>query len=194
MKTNISKEEFENRATAYALGALSLHEARAFEDAFSSFDEEELAELKELDETAALLAFDSISVAPPPSVKEKLFKRINEETKDPATPPPMLIIRSEEGEWVECGDGILVKQLFVDPYKKTATTLMQMKPGASFPKHRHSGVEECYLLEGDITMDGKQYAKGDYLCALPDTIHEPLSTVGGALLLLIAPEHYEVIT
>ena len=192
MKPNISKEEFENRATAYALGALSFYEARAFEDALSSFSEEELAELKELDETAALLAFDSISVAPPPSVKEKLFERINEETKDSVS-PKIVTIRSDEGKWIECGGGIRVKQLFADPFKKTVTTLMQMEAGSSLPKHKHIGVEECYLLEGDITMDGQHYTKGDYLCALPDSIHEPLSTVGGALLLLIAPEQYEVV-
>jgi anti-sigma factor ChrR (cupin superfamily) len=191
MKTNVSKEEFENRATAYALGALSVHEARAFEDMLSSFDEEEFAGLKELDDVAALLAFDSISVAPPSSVKEKLFERINQETKEPVS-VDVVTVRADEGEWIESGDGISVKQLFVDPFKKTVTILMRLQPGAIIPGHKHTGIEECYLVEGDITIRDEHYKTGDYLCAMPDTFHEPLSTVGGALLLLIAPANYQL--
>jgi hypothetical protein len=33
---------------------------------------------------------------------------------------------------------------------------------------------------------------GDYLCAQPGTIHEQLTSEQGALLLIVAPESYEV--
>ena len=32
---------------------------------------------------------------------------------------------------------------------------------------------------------------GDFNCSLPGSVHEQLKTDGGALLLLVSPQHYE---
>jgi len=196
MNTKLNREEFENKVTAYALGSLGLHEARVFEELISSFDEGEINDLNELEQTVTALAFNSSPAAPPLSIKEKLFERINEENnnEEPSTQmPPMLKIRADEGKWFDYEVGIKVKPLFVDPSTKTMTTLMKMSPGSELPKHRHIGVEQCYVIEGEMIVGGIQYVAGDFFCAMPGTIHETVRSDIGGLILIVAPDHYETI-
>lgn len=111
-----------------------------------------------------------------------------------ASPPGMLTVRADEGEWVETGDeGVTLKLLFADAEHKTFTTLLRMSPGSRLPRHRHTGTEQCLVLEGDLRAGELRASAGDYICALPGSVHEELSTERGALLLLISPERYEVI-
>ena len=65
--------------------------------------------------------------------------------------------------------------------------LLKMLPGASLPQHHHDGVEQCYVLEGDFRVGGETYGAGDFQCALPGSTHQPIHTVGGALVLIVAP-------
>ncbi len=197
MGTNLNREEFENKATAYALGSINLHEARAFEELFFSFDENEIKELEELGTTVTALAYNTPSAVPSPSVKEKLFANINEETNNNAPKstqtPPMFKIRADEGEWLDYEPGIKVKPLFVDPSTKTMTTLMKMSPASALPRHRHIGVEQCYVIEGEMIVGDVRYTTGDFFCAMPDTIHECVRSDIGGLILIVSPDHYEVV-
>ena len=107
--------------------------------------------------------------------------------------PALLTIRAGEGEWEPTEDeGVLVKQLFGDPATGLHTFLVRMSPGARIPRHKHTGVEQCFILEGDLRSGGAVNFSGDYLCAQPGTIHEQLTSEQGALLLIVAPESYEV--
>lgn len=111
-----------------------------------------------------------------------------------AVPPGMLIVRAGEGEWRETGDaGVFLKVLFVDRDTGMYTTLLRMSPGARMQPHRHTGTEQCLVLEGDIRAGDAHASAGDYICALPGSIHEELTTDTGALLLLVSPETYEVL-
>lgn len=62
-------------AAAYALGALSPEEARAFE-AHLAASPEARRELAELRETAALLGLDAEAGAPPPELRERVLRAI----------------------------------------------------------------------------------------------------------------------
>ena len=110
----------------------------------------------------------------------------------PRMPPGMLVIRAGEGEWRETADaGIFLKVLFADTAKGTYTTLVRMSPGSRMQPHRHTGTEQCLVLEGDVRAGDLSASAGDYICALPGSVHEELTTDRGALLLLVSPESYE---
>ena len=103
-----------------------------------------------------------------------------------------LVVRSGEGEWLPTEDaGVAYKLLFADPGRGTVTTLVRMRPGSRIRSHRHLGVEQCLVLEGDVSSGAVRMTAGDFNCSLPGTVHEELVTDKGALLLLVSPERYE---
>jgi quercetin dioxygenase-like cupin family protein len=62
--------------------------------------------------------------------------------------------------------------------------LVRMAPGTSFPAHVHNGPEECFVLQGDLTIGPATMATGDYQYAPPGSSHPVQSTRGGCVLLL----------
>ena len=211
MKHTVLEDEFGELAAMYALGALGYDEARSFEEHLAEGCELCAAELKEFDAVVPYLALAAPEATPAPAVREKLIARVSEEARieeraqtstqedSPApaqTPSPhdFLIIRAHEGEWIETSDrGVFVKMLFADPKNATFTTLVRLEPGARVPMHRHRGAEQCLVLEGDLRSGGNVLNAGDYNCALQGTVHQELTTEQGALLLIVAPESYEVL-
>lgn len=192
-----SDEEMTERASLYALGALSLWEARAFEEHLSEGCGHCAAELQGFEETTLALALAAPEVSPSASVRQKLLSLVAEEgthqRSQAAAPSPLMTLRADEGEWHEAGKGIKVKQLFADPQSGMVTTLVRMPPGTRIPLHSHSGIEQCYVIEGDFHADNQSLGAGDFHCAQPGSVHEPVYTVNGALLLIIAPEGYHVL-
>jgi anti-sigma factor ChrR (cupin superfamily) len=197
MNENLTREEFEDKASAYALGALSLHEIRVFEDLISSFDEGELKDLDELERTVAALAFLAEPVAPSPSVKDKLLAQINSQTTNKKSDLSKVLqtvtVRADEGDWIDFEPGIQIKPLFNDQFNKTVTTLMRMQPGSSLPEHKHIGVEQCYVISGEMIVGETHYVAGDFFVAMPDTIHKTVTSEIGGLILIVSPDHYEVV-
>jgi anti-sigma factor ChrR (cupin superfamily) len=105
-----------------------------------------------------------------------------------------LVVRAGEGEWRATADpGVSFKLLFVDRERSTVTTLVRMEPGARIRAHRHLGLEQCLVLEGDVRSGVVRMTTGDFNCSLPGSVHDELHTDGGALLLIVAPERYETL-
>ncbi|MBD0325518.1 MAG: cupin domain-containing protein [Pyrinomonadaceae bacterium] len=198
---SVAEEETEERAALYALGALSQHEARAFEEHLAEGCEACEAIYREFENTVGALAFAAPEASPSPIVREKLSALLAEETKEEhsdsrlpqSVPAQFLTLRNEEGEWQKVADGILAKQLFVDPKARTVTSLFRMMPGTRIPTHRHQGVEQCYIIEGDFHADDEALGPGDFHCALAGSTHKPVYTIGGALILIVATEGHEVV-
>lgn len=194
-----SDEEMTERASLYALGALSMWEARAFEEHLAEGCDDCAAELQSFEEVTCALGLEADEANPPARVREKLLSLVSEEVPTPATtlravPPAQLItLRADEGEWYEVGKGIMVKQLFFDPQSGMVTSLFKMQPGTRIPLHRHKGIEQCYVVEGDFHADNQRLGAGDFHVAPAGSTHEPVYTVGGALLLIVAPQDYDVL-
>jgi anti-sigma factor ChrR (cupin superfamily) len=102
-------------------------------------------------------------------------------------------IFASEGEWQEVQEGVLLKKLYSDRLTGIATSLVRMLPGTSLPVHRHVGVEQFLVIEGDCNVAGQKLGPGDYHRAEAGSIHDTTYTVDGTLFLLIAPERYEVL-
>jgi predicted ChrR family anti-sigma factor len=195
-------EECTERAALYTLGALSQHEARAFEEHLSEGCEACAAEREAFDGVVSSLAFGVREVDPPTEIREKLMARLGEETRatsssDASSRPNVLqdfaTLRADEGEWIKMSRNIFFKQLYVDRESGMVTTLVKMLPGTRIPMHRHLGVEQCYVIEGDFHADNQTLGPGDFHLASAGSIHEPVYTETGALLLIIAPKGYEVL-
>lgn len=104
------------------------------------------------------------------------------------------IARSEGMHW-QASDvpGCQKKILFVDEQQKSVTLIVRMPAGTHFPAHRHGGVEEVFILQGDLVVEGQPMKPGDYCRAEPATTHRESFTESGCVFLLKASQHDEIL-
>jgi anti-sigma factor ChrR (cupin superfamily) len=185
-------------AVLYALGALSQHEARSFEEHLESCETCK-AELESFEITVRALAFSAPYEEPPARARAELLARMPASAPGPTVEPrktddegQLISIRASEGEWRELAEGVLSKKLHVDPVTGTATSLVRMLPGAVLPVHHHKGAEQFFVIEGDCQVAGQSLTSGDYHRAEAGSTHGTTTTVKGALFLLIAPERNDI--
>ena len=199
-------EEAAGRAALYALGALEGDEAREFEEHLTAGCEACAAELRDFETVAGDLGLAALEAEPPASARARLLALISEDGGAPGDettrgdgpnlskdiPPGFLVVRADEGRWRPTDDaGVSFKLLFADRERGTITTLVRMESGSRIRSHRHLGVEQCLVLEGDVRSGHVGMKAGDFNCSMPGSVHEELVSDGGALLLLVSPEHYE---
>lgn len=187
-------------AALYALGALSQLEARSFEEHLEAGCSECDAELESFANTVAVLGFSAPDQQPPERVRSALLARMathrSEEIESAVKTSAscdLVSVRASDGEWHEVQKGVSLKRLYVDTNTGIATSLVRMLPGTALPMHRHLGVEQVFVIEGDCNIAGHGLVAGDYHRADAGTTHETTYTVDGTLFLLIAPEGYEVL-
>lgn len=203
-------EELQELAALYALGALDAEETGVFERHLQEGCETCAAELRDYEAVAVEL---SPEAEPPASARGRLLARVEDISRgetgeeggdDDAAgarrpsqfmgPSESLVVRQREGKWFKTGDrGVFVKLLFVDKERDTVTTLVRLEAGARISSHRHLGVEQCLVLEGEVRSGGLLLHAGDFNCAMRGSVHHEISTERGALLLLVSPESYETL-
>jgi anti-sigma factor ChrR (cupin superfamily) len=188
-------EEAAGRAALYALGALEGDEAREFEEHLAAGCAACEAELREFETVAGDLGLAAREAEPPAGVRARLLALVSEDKggeSGAGVAPGFLVVRAGEGRWRPTDDaGVSFKLLFSDRERGTVTTLVRMEPGSRIRSHRHLGVEQCLVLEGDVRSGSIGMKAGDFNCSLPGSVHEELVSDGGALLLIVSPEHYE---
>jgi anti-sigma factor ChrR (cupin superfamily) len=55
-----------------------------------------------------------------------------------------------------------VKLLATDRVQHRVSMLVRLSPGTDYPPHRHEGVEELYMLDGELIVDDQRFYPGDY--------------------------------
>ncbi|NJK68370.1 MAG: cupin-like domain-containing protein [Microcoleus sp. CSU_2_2] len=190
-------EEFNILAALQALDTIDESESHALEEKLKESPELQ-SELNAFEATIAAIAYTSPPIPVAPDLKNRLFQRIAELDRTPteevnsepvAEPsfninPPSLIRRSHDVKWKPFRvPGISIGRLFTDKEKREITCLMRLEPGIEFPLHRHAGVEEIFMLEGDLVVEGEVCHQGDYIRSVPGSTHSPI-TQGGCLLLI----------
>ncbi len=99
----------------------------------------------------------------------------------------LTFVPSDAGDWEETDvEGVSVRRLFVDRARDSVTMLVRMKPGSSYPRHRHNGPEECFVLQGDLRVGEALMRAGDYQRAEVGSLHAVQSTEDGCLLLIVS--------
>lgn len=123
----------------------------------------ELEELRHVVDALALWGTDVLR--PPQSVRRRLAHRIAAESGDERA----LVSAGTQPEppWTQVAPGLQVKMLSADSQTDRVSMLVRLAPGFAYPSHRHAGVEELHLLDGELWIDGRQLVPGDYNRAEP---------------------------
>ncbi len=90
-----------------------------------------------------------------------------------------------EPEWRDVAPGIAVKLLATDADRHRVSLLVRLAPGTDYPPHRHDGVEELHMLEGELMVDDRRLRAGDYLRSEPGTVDRRVRTETGCTGVLI---------
>lgn len=201
--------ETATQAALHALDALPATEAAAFEDRLRRGQPRASAEYHSFRLVADRLVEAAPPVAPPVGLKARLLASV---AADGPAPHPEAVqvwrrwtsptagdgvftLRADETGWEKTDiDGIEVRNLFADRDRKCVTMLVRMAPGTAYPTHRHAGVEECLVLEGDLRVPpGRHLHAGDYQRAAGDSMHGVQSTDAGCLLFIISSTEDELV-
>jgi anti-sigma factor ChrR (cupin superfamily) len=120
------------------------------------------------------------------SIKERLMQRIATQTL-PAAPADGQVLNIMRDEaWVSLSRKIQVKVLHDDG--TTLSWLLKLLPGGRLPQHDHAdGLEECLILEGQLSINGAPFGGGDYQIAHPGSVHYEVASEHGALVFLKSP-------
>jgi anti-sigma factor ChrR (cupin superfamily) len=49
-----------------------------------------------------------------------------------------------------------------DTKRHRVSMLVRLLPGVDYPAHTHAGLEELFLLDGELWIDGRKLYPGDY--------------------------------
>ncbi len=168
-------------AALLSAGALTFEEMQAFEGHPLSAAQPS-PNLRAWDRTVEQLASLVPACEPDPSIKQRLRERIAQERPTETSP---VILRREDG-WQPMGrPGLSYKLLFADHARQRMTIQLRAEPGARIPTHRHHGVEECLIVEGDLTDGEHTFSAGDYFRCEEGSRHHDQTTVHGCICLLV---------
>lgn len=166
----------------YALQALPASEVLVVESHLSACSEcqDELHALRPI--IGAFVSWPTDVLRPSSSLWERLARRIATDAgQEPVlTPPPR-----PEPEWEEAGPGISCRLLATDTEKGRVSMLVRLAPGAEYPPHTHAGVEEVYMLQGVLIVDGKELYPGEYLRSEPGTTDHRVWSESGCTCVLL---------
>ena len=181
-------EEFIEMAPLYVLDALLPEEKKAFEERLAK-DTALRGQVEELRKIAGLIGFSAEPTAPPPELRDRVLQAI--EPKMPGflhAAPDLVIFRSDDIDWQPhpTAAGLLVKPLYVDRQRGYLTTLLKMEAGAIYPAHVHEDVEEIFIINGEVELQGIAMGPGDYCRAEPGSHHEIGYSKTEALLLVLS--------
>jgi len=178
-------DEVRELAALYALGALSAEESAGFEAHLAEGCRTCAEEVRELSTVAGLVGVGVPAVAPRPGLRDALLARLAGEDS------AWIVVRRDDGEWQAGGAGLELKYLYRDTIERRYNAIGRLEPGARRASHRHSGVEELYVLAGDIRLHGRVLRVGDYCVAAAGTVHGDMITETGCTFLLVASERDE---
>jgi anti-sigma factor ChrR (cupin superfamily) len=189
-------------AALFALGSLCGEEKTAFEQHVRGGCEICEQDLVDLAGVVNNLALAVPPIEPSAAVRQRLLDSTRIELRRSGGPEllaksgegvllqqsGLLIARSADLPWEQVAPGISRKILALDSGRSYSTSLIRAEAGAIYPRHRHAGVEELLVLEGDLRIHGVVMRTGDYCRAEPGSLHEETFTEGGCILLQIASQ------
>jgi anti-sigma factor ChrR (cupin superfamily) len=149
------------RVAEYVLRALPASERFAFEAHVDECPEcrQELDALRPI--VDAFIDWPTDILRPPTSLWARLAQRIavDFDGESSVAPEARWV---EEPEWKEVAPGISCKLLATDTANERVSMLVRLAPGVAYPRHRHVGVEELHLLDGELWIDDRKLYPGDY--------------------------------
>jgi anti-sigma factor ChrR (cupin superfamily) len=195
-------DDLRELASLYALGALPEEQAAAYEAHLSQGCHVCRAEVASFREMTGAIGLSADPLAPRRELRERLMKAISSALHPPTGHAPGIlydkdgvrIARPQEMTW-QPGQlpGLFLKVLFDDTQRSYTTALVRMTAGTRYPSHRHAGVEELFLLEGDLSVDELCMKPGDYCRGEAGSIHGEIYTNAGCLFMVRSSNHDEIL-
>jgi anti-sigma factor ChrR (cupin superfamily) len=166
-------------ACAYALRVLPASEVAAVEAHIAGCRDcqRELESLRPVIDR--LVCWPTDVLRPTTSLQARLALRIAEGTGKRPVP------RSSVAEWEQVAPGIECKLLAADTERERVSMLVRLAPGASYPAHVHSGVEELHLLAGELWIDDRKLVPGNYNCGAPGASDDRVWSETGCTCVLV---------
>lgn len=90
-----------------------------------------------------------------------------------------------EPEWEDMAPGISCKPLATDIERDRVSMLVRLAPGTAYPPHRHAGVEELFLMDGELWIEDRKLYPGDYNRGEPGTTDKRVWSETGCTCVLI---------
>lgn len=167
----------------YALRALPSSEIRLLEEHLASCAQcrQELESLHPVVDSFGSWPVDILR--PADSVWTRLQERIGQEAREDPVLPEVLAWR--EPEWEDAAPGISCKLLATDTERDRVSMLVRLAPDTAYPPHRHAGVEELFLLHGELWIEDRKLHPGDYNREEPGTADKRVWSETGCICLLI---------
>ena len=186
-------------AVLNAVGALDGTDAVEWRQLLANADPSAQAQLAQFNHVAALLAA-ALPVAERPSLalKDRIMQRVQASLAGEAAhnhpsagertqPPSFKFIRQNEGHWLQALPGVRLKVLSVEAARDYALVLADIAAGVHYPHHHHTIGEECYVLSGDLTIEGHVLRAGDFHHADAGSDHGEIFSESGCMALLLLP-------
>jgi len=166
----------------YAMQALPAAEMPAAEAQIAACEacRREIEELRPLLESFADWPRDVLR--PMPSLWGRVAERVSADSGQTVREAAE---RWVEPDWKEVAPGITVKMLATDTERDLVTMLVHLDPGVDYPPHSHAGMEELFLLDGELWIDDRKLYPGDYSRAEPGTSDSRVWSETGCTCVLI---------
>jgi quercetin dioxygenase-like cupin family protein len=139
------------------------------------------------------------TAAPPPSLKARILANLEGASSAPAGPalppggrhvsPGIAAVIAADSPWIASPlPGIEYKVLHRDEERRSTTRLLRFSPGSAYPAHRHGGVEEVFVLEGSVTLNGILLKPGDYCRAEAGTPEPAATSETGGMAIIVSSD------
>ena len=86
--------------------------------------------------------------------------------------------------WQPFRDGVEIYRLYGDNKSGPAAALLRYEPGASVPRHTHTGFEHIYVLTGSQTDQNGEHQAGTCVINPPHSNHSVVSQAGCIVLVI----------
>jgi anti-sigma factor ChrR (cupin superfamily) len=171
------------QVSAYAMQALPLGEAAALEAhlASCSLCRQELETLRPVADS--FVFWPTNILRPSASLRERLGRRIADEAGGNSVVLP--VRQWDEPPWEEVAPGIFCKLMATDTEQHRVSMLVRLLPGIEYPAHTHAGLEELFLLDGELWIDDRKLYPGDYNRAEPGSGDQRVWSETGCTCVLI---------
>ncbi|HEX4263294.1 MAG TPA: cupin domain-containing protein [Verrucomicrobiae bacterium] len=185
-------ESQQEQASLYAAGALPPEERQAFEAVLRG--SAELRELlRDLERAAGSLAMSTPAVPLPPSLKDKVLRRIESADKlnVPANAAEILpghrfLPDAAQTNWKQLPlPGAWIKLLSLERERGYAVLLGKLDAGVRYPAHTNIGPEDFFILTGDLHIGERKLTAGDFHHADAGSFHAENYSVEGCTLLAV---------
>ncbi len=193
--------ELQDMSARHALGVLEPSEVARLEAALA-LDPDAQAEAAALRDAVLILALDCPQVAPPPALRARVLAQIARTPQGPALTvetalppkPGFQFTRPADQPWQPTPfPGVQMKPLSINRETGYWFVQIELAPGGRFPEHDHDGMEDLYLLSGDLHNEGRVLGPGGFIHAESGTHHGELYSPGGCVALVYAKAPPEVL-